>query len=425
MSRSSDESRLSLDDSNPLLARVNWLEGRVAPFAQRFGEAPAVRALRESLPVSFVVLLFALGALVCADPALLAARLNDSLAQHAITPLGHVLVERLRASIPGAFAVMSMALVVVLSIRLAARLRYPYVAMLTGAAGAFAFALPAGSFRSFGTLAKVLGNSGLFTAIVVCLATAGAIALARRRFGPERGALAGTAGIVLFAWLLSAAHVSVAGILADLIAPLGQLGDSFAALFILTGIESALFLFGIHGPALLAALVLPVYLNLQFVNAEAAIHHEPLPHIVVVSTFLFVFPGGAGATLPLVILLLFSKVVRLRKFAYATILPSMINLNEPVVFGLPLVYNPILGIPFVLAPLALCGTTYAAIALGLVRAPVYYVPSTLPLFLNVFLATFDWRSTVLIAVNIVIAGAIYFPFVRMYERSEQRAGEPA
>jgi PTS system cellobiose-specific IIC component len=421
MLRSSDESRRSLDDSNPLISRAGWLEEHVAPFAQRFGEAPAVRALREALPVSFVVLLVALGTLVAADPALLAARFEQSLAQHAITPLGHLLVERLRASIPGAFAVMSIALVAVLSTRLATRLGYPILAMLVGAIGAFAFALPSGSFHSFETLAKVLGTSGLFTAIVVCLATAGAIALGRRRFGPLRGVIAGTVAVVLVAWLLSAAHVSVAGVLADAIAPLGLLGDSFAALFIITGIEAVLFLFGIHGPALLAALVLPVYLNLQFVNAEAAIHHEPLPHIVVVSTFLFVFPGGAGATLPLVLILMFSNVARLRKFAFATILPSLINLNEPVVFGLPLVYNPILGIPFVLAPLALVCTTYAALALGFVRAPVYYVPSTLPLFLNVFLATFDWRSTLLVAVNLVVAGAIYYPFVRMYERVERRS----
>jgi PTS system cellobiose-specific IIC component len=74
----------------------------------------------------------------------------------------------------------------------------------------------------------------------------------------------------------------------------------------------------------------------------------------------------------------------------------------------------------VLAPLALVCTTYAAMALQLVRAPIYYVPSTLPLFVNVVLATFDWRSCVLIAVNVVLAGAIYLPFVRMYERIELR-----
>jgi PTS system cellobiose-specific IIC component len=176
--------------------------------------------------------------------------------------------------------------------------------------------------------------------------------------------------------------------------------------------------FGIHGPALLAAIVLPVYMNLQFVNTAAHAHHDAIPHIVVVSTFLFVFPGGAGATLPLVLLLLRSRVPRLRTFAFATLLPSLINVNEPVIFGLPLAYNPVLAVPFVVAPIVLSCTTYAAMAIGLVGKPLFYVPSTLPAFLNVFVATLDWRSCVLIAVNIAIAGVIWLPFVRVYERSE-------
>jgi PTS system cellobiose-specific IIC component len=87
-------------------------------------------------------------------------------------------------------------------------------------------------------------------------------------------------------------------------------------------------------------------------------------------------------------------------------------------FGLPLVYNPILGIPYLVAPLVLCVTTYVAMAFGWVRAPIYYMPSTVPVFLNTFLASLDWRSLVLVAVNLVIAGIIYVPFVNVYERIE-------
>ena len=108
----------------------------------------------------------------------------------------------------------------------------------------------------------------------------------------------------------------------------------------------------------------------------------------------------------------------MRKFAYATLLPSLINTNEPVMFGLPMVYNPVLGIPYLLAPLALVCTTYAALSFHIVRAPIYYLPSTLPLFLNVFLTTLDWRAIPLLLVNLLIAGAIYLPFVRMYEQLE-------
>ena len=193
--------------------------------------------------------------------------------------------------------------------------------------------------------------------------------------------------------------------LAALLAPLGFLGDSFVALFLITGIESLLWLFGIHGPALLAAIVLPVYLNFQVENTAAFHEGMPLPHLVVVSTFMFVFhrrlrrdaADGAAACCA-------AASRACGRSRYATLLPSLINTNEPVMFGLPLVYNPVLGIPYLLAPLALVCTTYAALALHLVRAPIYYLPSTLPIFLNVFLATLDWRAIPLLLVNIADCG---------------------
>jgi PTS system cellobiose-specific IIC component len=404
---------------------VSWIERRVAPFAERFGSAPAVRALREALPISFIGLLVGLAVIV------------------AFVEHGSI-VDRLRASIPGAFAVMSIVLVFVLSTRLAIRLGYLIAPTIGGSILAFAFALPreamrssappvpglahparcdvhcigAAASREFDNLSAVLGTSGLFTAIVACLLTVGVIGVMRRRFAGDKGVVLGALAVWIGSYALYALHISIGGALAAIVAPLGDLGDSFTALFIITAVESMLWLVGIHGPALLAALVLPVYLNMQFVNTAAYAHKETLPHLVVVSTFLYVFPGGCGATLPLIVLLLRSRVPRLRTFARATIVPSLINTNEPVMFGLPLVYNPILGIPYLVAPLALCVTTYLAMAFGWVRAPIYYMPSTVPIFLNTFLASLDWRSLVLVAVNLVIAGIIYVPFVNVYERIE-------
>jgi PTS system cellobiose-specific IIC component len=401
MLRSSDESKQSSDGSEPrLVAGLSWLERRVAPFAQRFGSAPAVLALRESLPISFGGLVIALGILM------------------AFVAHGDF-VDRLKSSIPGAFAVMSIALLFVLALRLAQRLTVPIAPMIAAAVCAFGLALPRAAWKSFTVLAATLGTSGLFTAIVCCLAAAGAIVLGRRRSAGFAGALLGVAAVAAVSAALFAAHVSIAALLAALLAPLGSLGDSFVALFLIAGIESLLWLFGIHGPALLAAIVLPVYLNFQVQNTAAFHEHQSLPHLVAVSTFMFVFPGGCGATLPMVLLMLRSRVPRLRTFAYATLLPSLFNTNEPVMFGLPLVYNPVLGIPYLLAPLALVCTTYAALSFHLVRAPIYYLPSTLPLFLNVFLTTLDWRAIPLLLVNVLVAGAIYLPFVRMYERFER------
>jgi len=135
-----------------------------------------------------------------------------------------------------------------------------------------------------------------------------------------------------------------------------------------------------------------------------------------------VFPGGAGATLPLVLLLLRSKLKRARTVAYATIAPSIFNANEPLMFGLPLVLNPYLCVPFVLVPLVLAVVTWETINLGLVARPAIYIPSTVPLPISVFLATKDWRSIVLVALNLMIGLAIYFPFVALYERHERSIG---
>ena len=120
-------------------------------------------------------------------------------------------------------------------------------------------------------------------------------------------------------------------------------------------------------------------------------------------------------------MMLFSRASGLRRLAYATAGPSLCGVNEPLLFGLPVVMEPILAFPFVAVPLVLSTTTYAAMASGLVARPAYYIPAVVPPVLNAFLATADWRACVLAIVNLVVAAAIYFPFLRLYERSRMRA----
>jgi PTS system cellobiose-specific IIC component len=407
MSPSSAASRPSSGSSDDAPAGIiARFERAAAPLAHRISESPAVRALQASLPIAFAVALAAL-----------AGRLATALAARPFAGWGPSL-KALVAFLPSAFALASLAMVVVLSLRLARELRFPALPLAAASCAAFALALPRAAFASPAAFARTLGVSGVFTAIVVVLAAAGVTSLARRRLGAHAGTFAGAIAIVALCGALFALRVSPAGALAAALEPLATLGDSFVALATITAIESLLWLVGIHGPALLAAIVFPVYLSLQMQNSAAFGRHDAIPHIVVVSTFLFVFPGGAGATFPLVVLLLRSRVRRLRTTAYAALVPTLFNLNEPVIFGLPVAYNPVLAVPFVLAPLVLAATTYAAIASGLVGRPLFYSPTTIPSIVNAFLTTLDWRACVLLLVNLAVAAAIWFPFVRVYERTE-------
>lgn len=317
-----------------------------------------------------------------------------------------------------AFGIMAVALLAILSYRLALRLHLSRPMVVAASLMTFVLALPQ-PITLMHPLAylHLVGESGLFLAIIVALTVVAACALLRRcvRSDLAADALAATA-IVALALALFDAHISLGNALIHVLRPLGALGDTYVALFVITAVETLLWTFGIHGPATLAAIVTPVYFTLQMQNTDAFSAHRPLPHIVVVSLFLFIFPGGAGATLPLAALLACSKVERLRKIGRLTIVPGLFNINEPLVFGLPLVLNPFLAVPFTLVPLVLATITYFAIAHGMVGRPAFYVPSSVPTFASTYLATLDIRAIALAAMNITVAGLIYLPFVRAYER---------
>lgn len=369
-------------------------------------DAPPMVAVREALPWSLAGLAAGLVVFMALVPV------------HG--PFLGSLVKRISLAELPAFGIMAVALAAILSYRLALHLHLSRPAVVAGSLLTFALALPRPiSFMHPLGYLHLVGESGLFLAIIVALSVVGACSALRHAVRSELAADALAAGaVVLIAGALFDVHFSLGNELIGLLKPLGALGDTYVALIVITVVETLLWTFGIHGPATLAAIVTPVYLTLQLQNTDAFSHHQPLPHIVVVSLFLFVFPGGAGATLPLAVLLAFSKVDRLRKIGRLTVVPAVFNINEPLVFGLPLVLNPFLAIPFTLVPIVLATLTYFAMAHDLVARPALYFPSSIPTFASTYLATLDVRAIALVAVNIAVATIIYLPFVRAYEAHE-------
>ena len=373
---------------------------------RRFGDGRAMVAIRQTLPWSFIGLVVGGLAVFWLHPGRIQARVLPALS--------------------AGFGVMSAVLLVMLGVVLARRYAIPAAVLVPASIAAFAFSLPRQAHFAILDLATQVGATGILLAITVNLCATGLCVLGRKWFGARAGAFAGAVALIAISALLWSLHISLAVGLKALIAPLATLGDSPLGFVLVTFIETALWTAGIHGPALLAGVVTPVYLSLQAENSSAHGLGLPMPHIVTVSTFLFVFPGGAGATLSLVLLLLRSRVPRLRKIGVATLLPAIFNVNEPLMFGLPVVFNPAFIIPYVLVPTVTAVTTYLAIAHNLVSRPVTWVPSTIPVLLAVFLATLDWRAVILVLVNLTIGIAIYAPFVRAYERTEaaRAAGQP-
>jgi len=183
---------------------------------------------------------------------------------------------------------------------------------------------------------------------------------------------------------------------------------------------------GIHGVAVMGAVFQPIWFSLLDQNIDAKAAGEPLPHIIVEPFFQwFVWIGGAGATLSLCILMIFSKSEYLKKVGRFSIIPSIFNINEPLIFGAPLVMNPILALPFIGIQLILTTITYFVFKLGLIAKITILAPWTLPGPLGALFATNgDWRALVLVVFNLLVAVIIYYPFFKMYERKmiEQEQG---
>lgn len=400
MSILSVASRLSSAASKALVALERWFETRIVPSLRRFGEFSFVVAVRNALPYSFGVLLVALIAIILIQPAP-GAFFSQSFGL------------RLSNALLPSFGIMAPALVLALAYFYARSAHLALLPTAFGCAVGFALALPQPIAGGALPYLRALGPIGLFLALLVCGVFAVATQYTRRAW------LGATVAIALFAILMQL-HISVGAGVAAALVPLAHLGDSYVALILIVLIETLLWTAGIHGPATLAAVVTPLYLALQAQNTQAYSHHQPLPHIVVVSLFLFVFPGGAGATLPLAGMLALSRVTRLRRIGRVALIPSFFNVNEPLIFGAPIVFNPYLAIPFIIAPLVLATVTYVVVALGAVARPAFYMPSSLSTFVSTYLATLDPRAIALVALNIVIAALIYWPFVRAYERHAEQ-----
>jgi PTS system cellobiose-specific IIC component len=204
--------------------------------------------------------------------------------------------------------------------------------------------------------------------------------------------------------------------------PLMHIGASLPAFLIAVFAVQLLWSVGIHGAAVVYdGIMKPIWLALAEQNAAAKMAGAAiLPNIITAQFFeIFVQSTGSGVTLPLVLLSIFvAKSKQVKAVGKAAIMPGIFNINEPVTFGMPIVMNPIMIIPFILAPLVVSVITYFAMSLNFVARPYAIVPWTIPMPLSGFFATGDWKAGVLQIVNIIVAGAIYYPFFKLWDKKK-------
>ncbi len=194
--------------------------------------------------------------------------------------------------------------------------------------------------------------------------------------------------------------------------PLVVVQDSYPAALLEIVLMMLLWSVGIHGMNVVTAIAAPFWLTTLAANATGGhgIVTEPFFHI-------FAHLGGSGATWPLVIYMLRSKSTQLRTVGKVALGPAIFNINEPVTFGVPMVLNPIMMIPFVLVPVTIVTINYAVFALHWVHIPIVMQPFTVPLGVSGFLATGgDIRGSILQFFDLAVSALLYYPFFKAWER---------
>lgn len=191
---------------------------------------------------------------------------------------------------------------------------------------------------------------------------------------------------------------------------------SVPGMIILCTLAAILWCFGIHGTMLISSIVFPLSIQAIGMNAAAHAAGQPMQFYPVFLYAGLSMVGGTGNTLPLVLMGLRSKSEQIRSISRVSLIPGLFNINEPVSFGMPIMYNPILCIPYVLSVPIIMLLTYFGYKSGFIQVPWILIPPMVPIGFQRYLEGLKWQNAIWDYLMIIPATILYYPFFKIYEK---------
>lgn len=279
---------------------------------------------------------------------------------------------------------------------------------------------------------EALGTYNIFTALFIALGCCelffrlkdtGIFRIRRRGMEADGGYLEAVSGIlpamvtVAFFGILRQAFMAVfqvdslQGLLETAVGGLfASIENGLAAAIVILLLAHCMWIVGIHGSK-----VIDPAMQENFVRiSQGEVYSKTFQDV-------FVFMGGTGSVLCLVIaILLFSRKRSIKNIARLSLPAAVFNISEMISFGLPVILNPIFVIPYLLVPVVLCVISYAAIDSGIVPHVIHQVEWTTPVFLSGYMATGSIAGSLLQGLCLVTGVLIYLPFLRLFEERDER-----
>lgn len=397
---------------------MTWLQEKVMPPMAKVGNNKYLVSIRNGLVLTL--------------PAIISGSVFLILGNIPITPWLNFIKpyeDMINVAVNGSFGIISLLAVIGIGYELAKALD---VDAISGA-GLATMAFIITSFSNKHTLnVDNFSSSGLFTAIITAF-----IAVSIFSFFIKRNIiiklpdgvptavsnsfvalLPGFVILILFWVVREPLNIDINQVIQSIFHPLLFSMNSLPGILVYTLLVSVLWVCGVHGDMTLEGIADPIFLQFLAANGTALANHQPLPYVTASGfSSLFVNVGGTGATITLVALMIFSKSKTYRDLGRLAFPSALFEINEPVIFGFPIVMNPLTMIPFILIPLVLATMSYILISIGWISAPSAMVPWTMPPIIGPLMATgWDWRAAVWSAIELVIAGAGYYPFFKVAEK---------
>lgn len=415
--------------SNPFF---DFIENKIAPVAGAFASQRHISAIRDGFIGGMPFMIVGSFLLVFAFPPF-SADTSFAFGQWWIS-MSQEYFDQIMTPFNMTMGIMSCYISVGIAYNLASH--YKLDALPTGLLSLMTFLLVAAPMEDGKLSASFMGGTGIFTTIIVSIyVTELTRFLKVRKIGiklPEQVPakirqsfdLLIPALVVIFTiyplnlFLKGQLDMILPAAIMALFSPLISASDSLPAILLAAFLAHTLWFAGIHGAAIVGGIMAPFWLVNLGLNQDALAAGVELP-----ATFIepfwsfFITIGGSGATFALVLLYLRSKSVHLRSIGKLCAVPTLFNINEPVIFGSPIVMNPILFIPFVGTPMINATIAYIAVQTDLIGKTISLVPWTAPAPIGAaWGAGWEMSNGLLVVGLILLDLVIYYPFFKIYEK---------
>jgi len=215
----------------------------------------------------------------------------------------------------------------------------------------------------------------------------------------------------------------------QVLSPLFQASDSYLGLALIAGAMAFFWFCGVQGPSIVQPAVVPIMIANTAANLQQYQAGQHVSHVLAMNTMDYVMNfGGTGATLVVAFIMLFAaRSAQLKAVGKAAFVPGTFSVNEPVLFGMPIIMNPMFFIPFLATPIVnVCLFKFFVSVLGM-NSMMYTMPWTVPAPIGILISTgFAPLAFAFVLLTLVLDVAIYFPFIRVYDSTllaEEKAKE--